>query len=82
MSSRGQHYRQAERLLEQAQEATSGPMMDELLTEAKIHAQLASVSTSVYQEYLDLGYTEALRDEVVATPPPDSRDWLKDDDPE
>jgi hypothetical protein len=93
MSSRGQHFRQAERLLDdvvvvRAQRAdtnavhlTSGtPDPAELLNEAQVHAMLALVGSAAYEEYLDLVHTERLREDVVNAPPPDTRDWLKDDE--
>ena len=86
MSSRGQHFREAERLLADLPELGPKPSQLDLerrilaVGEARAHAQLAAVPNEVFNEYLDLTYTEHLRDEVVGTPPPGTRDWLKDDD--
>jgi len=86
MSNRGQHFRQAERLLDDLPELPPKPSPMDIerrilaVGEARAHAQLASVSNEVFNEYLDLTYTEHLRDEVVGTPAADTRDWLKDDD--
>ena len=93
MSSRAQHYRQAERLLEQAQqieEATTDALANGatveregtpiLLAAAQIHADLANVGDAAYSEYLDLLSAEQLREEVVGTPAEDSRQWLIEDD--
>lgn len=83
MSSRAQHYREAERLLQETKDETcvwAQGVRERMLYTAAIHADLACVPLSVYNEYLDLQYTEVLREDVVNTPPPDSRDWLKDDE--
>jgi hypothetical protein len=50
MSSRAQHYREAERLL--------------TLEEAQVHAMLATVHDDAYSEYLDLKSMEEMRERV------------------
>ena len=85
MSSRAQHYRQAERILADIADfdekgVWAAGARERALNEAEIRAHLANVSDETYNEYLDLLSLEAMREEVAGTPPPDSRDWLKDDD--
>lgn len=76
MSSRGQHFREAERIL-----ADHSALEDEFpLTIAAIHAQLATMGDTAYREYLDLLSMEHAREEVAATPEPISREWIFEED--
>ena len=91
MSSRAQHFREAERLLDEAQEhrdhirstfdapgmtASTGVIIASLVATAQVHATLASIGDGAFDEYLDLTSVERLREEVANTPDADSRDWL------
>ena len=80
MSSRAQHYREAERLLSESEEPNLGEYADSLVAKAQVRATLATISDDAYNEYLDLRSLEETREEVAGTPSPESRDWLKDDD--
>ena len=82
MSSRAQHYREAERILADLPELGLKP--DRLgierrilaVGEARAHAQLATMGDAAYSEYLDLRNTERLRESVASTPQAESRQWL------
>ena len=85
MSSRAQHYREAERLLEALPPDKRGDTLAikaRVLTleEAQVHAMLATVHDDAYSEYLDLKSMEEMRERVAGMPDATSRDWLKDDD--
>ena len=82
MSSRAQHYREAERLLEalpadkrgrHAGDEGSGADAEEV----QVHAMLATVHDDAYSEYVDLKSMEEMRERVAGMPDARSRDWLK-----
>jgi len=69
MSSRAQHYREAERLLEALppdKRADTLAMKARVLTleEVQVHAMLATVHDDAYSAYLDLKSTEEMRERV------------------
>jgi hypothetical protein len=87
MSSRAEHYREAERLLADTLDPTcvwEAGARERMIAAAHVRAQLSCMSDESYNDYLDLISSEHLREEVVHMPGQDSRDWLKgrdDDDP-
>ncbi len=81
MTSRAQHYREAERLLYESEAPNLGEYADSRVAKAQVRATLATISDDAYNEYLDLrSLEEETREEMAGTPSPESRDWLKDDD--
>jgi len=69
MSSRAQHYREAERLLEALppdKRADTLAMKARVLTleEVQVHAMLATVHDDAYSAYVDLKSTEEMRERV------------------
>ena len=87
MSSRAQHYREAERLLEALppdKRADTLAMKARVLTleEVQVHAMLATVHDDAYSAYLDLKSTEECVRGWAGMPDATSRDWLKDDEGE
>jgi len=85
MSSRAEHYREAERLIADSHDQScvwEPGARERMLKEAEIRATLANTSDDAYNEYLDLLSMESLREEVAKQPGPESRGWLMGDEHE
>jgi len=80
MTSRAQHYREAERLLSESEDPTRANTPTPWSPKAQVRATLVTISDDAYNEYLDPRSLEETREEVAGTPSPKSRDWLTDDD--
>ena len=80
MSSRAQHYREAERLLSESEDPTWANTPTPWSPRPRSAPPWPPSATTPTTSTWTLRSLEETREEVAGTPSPESRDWLKDDD--